>query len=246
MINFSKQQNLTIILFTFVILFFLSLSFKRASLWSDTFLIWTDAIEKSPSKARPYNNVAHFLVGKKEFAKAVPYLEKSLALLPSYPPAHSNMASVYMHFEDWKSAELYLLNALKFGQPFPDIYNRLAVVYKNMNNYPKVIEVLTVALKKYKNNSMMTANLAAAYTNYGYEFGGAGNFNEALNNFNKALSILSTHSSAVYGKALSVQELGQKEEALSLWKEYLDIVPSDDDFVEDVRKKIAKLESEMN
>lgn len=246
MINFSKQQNLTIILFTFVILFFLSLSFNRASLWSDPFLIWTDAIEKSPSKARAYNNVGNFLIKKDEFSKAMPYLEKSLSLLPNYQPAHINMAAVYMHFEDWKSAELSLLNALKFGQPFPGTYNRLAVVYKNMNNYPQVIEVLTIALKKYKNNSLMITNLAAAYTDYGYEFGGAGNFNDALSNFNKALSVLPTHRSAVYGKALSVQELGHKKEALSLWKEYLYIVPSDDDYAEDVRNKITILESELN
>ena len=73
------------------ILVFFCLSLLRSSLSIDEATIWPDAVEKSPNKGRPHNNLGHGYRLAHKPAEAMKHFERALELDPN----HANLATLY-------------------------------------------------------------------------------------------------------------------------------------------------------
>ena len=73
------------------------LTFQRNLLYHNPVLLWSDAVTKSPLKARPHNNLGHALAVKGEWDAAIEHLRTAVTLDPNYALARDNLRQAYLH-----------------------------------------------------------------------------------------------------------------------------------------------------
>jgi len=72
----------------------------RNDLYRDAILLWSDAVQKSPGKARPHNNLGHAYAQRGEWDLAIEEFRLALTLRPDYPLAQRNLRNAYLRHVD--------------------------------------------------------------------------------------------------------------------------------------------------
>lgn len=90
-----------------------TISFIRLSVWDTDMALWKDAVEKSPGKARPWNNLGIAYVENKEYDKGQKAFAKAVDLNPKYFQAHENLANSCVMLGDWACAANHYKAALE-------------------------------------------------------------------------------------------------------------------------------------
>lgn len=72
----------------------------RNHLYQDAILLWSDAVHKSPHKARPHNNLGHAYALRDEWDLAIEEFRMALTLQPDYPLAQQNLLNAYLRHVD--------------------------------------------------------------------------------------------------------------------------------------------------
>ncbi|PIQ86208.1 MAG: hypothetical protein COV74_05900 [Candidatus Omnitrophica bacterium CG11_big_fil_rev_8_21_14_0_20_45_26] len=113
------------------------LSCHRSYVWEDPIRLLTDTVQKSPRKARPWNNLATFYMRQNHLEKAEHALKKSLELDPSYAPAYSNLGDIAYRKHDLKEAQAQLQKAMALDPELPEPYIFLGHVNFVLGNLEK-------------------------------------------------------------------------------------------------------------
>jgi tetratricopeptide (TPR) repeat protein len=95
MVQFSVRA----VLLAFVVLLCLATN-ARNHLYYDAILLWSDAVQKSPGKARPHNNLGHAYAQRGEWDLAIEEFRLALTLQPDYPLAQRNLRNAYLRHVD--------------------------------------------------------------------------------------------------------------------------------------------------
>jgi Flp pilus assembly protein TadD len=72
----------------------------RNDLYRDAVLLWSDAVQKSPYKARPHNNLGHAYTQQGKWDLAIEEFRIALMLKPDYPLAQQNLRNAYLRHVD--------------------------------------------------------------------------------------------------------------------------------------------------
>lgn len=78
-----------------VVALLISGTVARNALYSDPVAFWTDAVTKSPAKARPHINLGHAYVLAGDLSRAIDELRIALTLDPENPAAQQNLRAVW-------------------------------------------------------------------------------------------------------------------------------------------------------
>lgn len=70
---------------------------QRNTLYRDQVLLWSDAVKKSPAKARPHNNLGHAYALNGEWDRAIDEFRTAAQLDPGYVLAQENLRDAYLH-----------------------------------------------------------------------------------------------------------------------------------------------------
>jgi tetratricopeptide (TPR) repeat protein len=73
------------------------LTYHRNALYQDAVLLWSDAVDKAPRKARPHNNLGHALATRGEWEAAIDEFRLAVTLDPGYTLAQDNLRHAYLH-----------------------------------------------------------------------------------------------------------------------------------------------------
>lgn len=73
------------------------MTIQRNGLYRDPVLLWSDAIEKSPRKARPHNNLGHAYALRGDWDNAIEEFRTAARLDPDYALAQENLRAAYLH-----------------------------------------------------------------------------------------------------------------------------------------------------
>lgn len=68
----------------------------RNTVWKDDLSLWSDVINKSPDKARGYNETGMYFYTKRLHDKAIPFFLKSIMLDPNSAIAYNNLGLCYL------------------------------------------------------------------------------------------------------------------------------------------------------
>jgi tetratricopeptide (TPR) repeat protein len=60
-------------------------------------LLWSDAVLKSPNKARPHNNLGHAYALHGDWDRAIEEFRTAVRLNPDYMLAQQNLRNAYLH-----------------------------------------------------------------------------------------------------------------------------------------------------
>lgn len=108
----------TVVLFI-VLLFCLNVT-NRNFTWRNNEIIWTDALEKSPFKARPFNETGLIYFNRGDFDKAEMLFENAIKLNPKYAHTLVNIGNLYDYRGKREEAVIYYKKAIE--QDLPSSY----------------------------------------------------------------------------------------------------------------------------
>jgi Flp pilus assembly protein TadD len=72
-------------------------TYQRNLLYRDEVSLWSDVVQKSPAKARPYNNLGHAYAMRGEWDHALQEFRIAAQLNPDYALAQKNLRDAYLH-----------------------------------------------------------------------------------------------------------------------------------------------------
>lgn len=167
--------------------------------------------------AKVYNNIARVYVKTNDYTKAMEFYtlsstkHRELGNTLEYAKALGNIGLVLRMLENYKSAENYLIQSdslfkkLNFQPGRVFILQNLAVIYKNTGKLDEAIVINDEALKTYERMGNLDM-VAEVHYNMGNIFWEKENFQEAVNNYQKALEvaeqIVDSVDMAYFAKAL--------------------------------------------
>ena len=115
-------------------------AYSRNRVWTDEILLWTDCIEKSPNKARPYVNLGLAYLNAGDYRKAFEVTQKSIQLDPKTAAAYQNLSIIYEKWENLEQAVRMGQKALELDRKNYVTYLTLGGIYLRSQQYEKAEE----------------------------------------------------------------------------------------------------------
>lgn len=174
----------------------------RNGAWTTDLDTWSDALKKSPLKARPHTGAGKALMDDGFYDEALPLLKKAVMLLPSDSFAHNNLAAIFYRKGLYDEA---LKEALLSAAAWPknaEAHVNIALVYLEKGLLDGAIAELLISLN-IKPSPQTMANLAAAYEKKGMT-------DEAIGALESALKIEPDNSDAKYNIVAAYTNKGFK------------------------------------
>ncbi len=155
----SNLKTMVKILITMIMIYSF-LTYQRNKVWKSELSLWSDAVLKSPHKARVYSNrgVAYGKNGK--FQEAIADLSKSIEIQPGHVKAYSNLGYIYYLQGDFVQALQYYNKAIALDPDFALAYWYRGVIYEAQGNFSashydfnKAIKINPVYEENYRKKS---------------------------------------------------------------------------------------------
>ncbi|MBI5194996.1 MAG: tetratricopeptide repeat protein, partial [Nitrospirae bacterium] len=194
-------SRITVLLLATVVLSLSIAAYQRNAVWKDEMSLWTDVVNKSPEKARPYCNLAVAYNNKKQLHKVIENYTKAIALKPNYAYAYNNRGNAYVTIGFYDKALADFTIAISIKPDFAEAYNNRGIFYSKIGNYDKSVEdyIKAIAIKP---------DFAGAYTNRGNALDARGETNKAIEDYNKALTINPKYGDAYFNRGITYMRIG--------------------------------------
>jgi tetratricopeptide (TPR) repeat protein len=191
----------------------------RNRVWSDAVLLWSDCVQKSPFKPRPYNNLGTALVNRGRLAEAEACFRRAVDLKPDYGDARYNLGYVMIQSGRMEEGVRQLLEAIRLEPENYMAHNNLGVAYLLQENYAQAVHPLREALR-------LRPGFETARNNLGVALKNQGEFEAAVSEFSEAIRINPNYAEAYNNLGLTLKEQGQLKEAEENFRQALKINPA--------------------
>ncbi len=202
----------------------------RNKVWKSDLTLWTDAVKKSPGKARPllWQGIAFTNQGRYQEAKSA--MDKCIEVMPNFPMAYYNRGNVNKELQDYKASLEDYNKAVELDPKYMLAYFNRGVVEAKMGRYGDAIEDYNITLKDDPDNTNTLYNRGNAYRNLrkypesnytlaifnrGLSKAGMGQHEEALKDFDMAIRQDQKNHLFYNGKGVSLYQLGRYAEAIA-------------------------------
>jgi protein O-mannosyl-transferase len=136
---------------------------SRNEIWKDNVTLWQDAVEKSPGKVRPYNNLGAALSDVDRNEEAIRVLKRAISIKPDHPEAYYNLGRLYLIQGKMDDAITLLGTAIKLKPDYNDAYVNLAAVYIRVGRVKEAIALLEHVLPSLDDRPDVHFNLGVAF-----------------------------------------------------------------------------------
>ncbi len=146
---------------------FIFLTFKRSTVWKDSKTLFEQELKVDSDNTYALNNLGHYYNTKKEFATAIPFLQKAAVLDSISPLVLNNYAWALAGIGKTDSAIVYFNKAIARKNNFPEALSNLGICYIKINNNEKAFYNFNKAYQLSPNNNEVLYNLGAYYLKVG-------------------------------------------------------------------------------
>lgn len=213
-----RPHWLTPIVLVLLIGLFAYWTHTRNEVWRSDIAFWGDHVNKSPGKARVWNNLGHSYLQHSEYARALPFFEKAYKLRPEYSGAYANAGFAYMMLQRWEAARVHYHKALELKDDNFAARNNLAAIYLYAKQWEAARELYLDNLALQPKNKLTHNNLALACKELGLR-------KEAHQHLSQALAIDSRYPDALFNMGLFLFEQGDYAPSISYLKRFLILNP---------------------
>ena len=194
-------------------------TWQRSLVWANEVSLWRDCLEKSPLKARPYNNLGSALSKIGRFEAAAPYLARAVALKPDYEDARYNLGYVLVQLGQVDAGTRELLEAVRLAPDNYMAHNNLGVAYLIQKDFSDAVRQLQEAVR-------LKPDFEAAHNNLGVALKNQGDFTGAARQFAEAIRINPNYAEAWNNLGVSLKEQGKLKAAAEHFRRALQISPN--------------------
>jgi Flp pilus assembly protein TadD len=204
-------------------------TYERNEIWLNRISIWEDCVQKSPHKARPYNNLGVALADEGQYSKAAEQYHKALQINPDYPYAHANLGFVLAKQGKIEESITQFLKALQFKPGDFETLSNLGVALLMQNRYEEAVQYLSEAVA-------VNPHFARAHNNLGVALSRQGRVQEAIEHYLTALQLDPDYAEAYNNLGVALASQGKFEEAIKQFSAALKIYPG----YENARRNLEK------
>jgi tetratricopeptide (TPR) repeat protein len=228
------------------------ISHQRAYAWKDSFTLWNDVLAKYPNAAVPNNSLGTTYYEAGDYARALPYFEKAIALKSDYADPYHNRGLIYLKKGLLDQAVADLTLAIKYKPNNFSAYNARGVAYFKKQDPGRALADLNEALKIRPNDHEVYNNLGNVYFAQGrlaeaiaayrrsvkinpgwveanFNLGSAyylkGDYQPAIDYLTAAVKINPRYEQGYYNRGSAYYALEQYPEALSDYYRVLELNP---------------------
>ena len=195
------------------------LTYQRNKVWIDEFTLWSDTVQKSPHKARPYNNRGNAYDKMGKITQALSDYNKALEIDPQFHEAYHNRGLIYYNRGDLTQALSDYNKAIEFNPKLVEAYGNRGVIYYKQGDYTK-------AMADYNKTIELNPNVAEAYYNRGAIYDKANDFSQAVLDYNKAIEIDPKMEKAYHNRGLDYFAQGDLSQAMSDYSKAIELNPN--------------------
>ena len=227
-------------------------AYARNSVWKTNISVWEDNVRKSPSKARPHNNLGVAYDKKGRTDDAIRELLTAIEVDPAYGQSHNNLAIIYDREGRTDDAIRQYVLAIQINPKDEESHYNLGVAYDKKGLTDDAIRELLTAIQinpdygQARNNlgiiyarmgrteesirEFLTVKSIApdsikAYNNLGIVYGREGRTEEAIHEFLAAIQIDPDYADAHYNLGITYKKQGRFEEAMKEFQTVLRLKP---------------------
>ncbi len=214
------KKRLFIIVLSVIVAFFSFLTVKRNFLWADQRALLEDTLEKSPQKARPYNNLGDYYFQRGHFEIAEQFIRDGILKEPDEAGFYYNLGVVLQNQGRWQEAKEYYRKAIDM-----DPFRITPYCYLNMGNLFLIENNLDKAQQYWQSAANLYPRFFEAYINLGNLYVKKENYEQALQMYQKALEIFPVELDALNGLASSLVLMEDYRQAHLWYEKILEMYP---------------------
>ena len=141
--NLTRYIELAVLM-GFVMVFGI-VAHQRNFVWKDDFSLWSDAVKKSPNKARPhdYMGIAKYKSGL--INDAIKHYKLAINIAPEYPYPYVNLGICYFDKGDVDSAITQFRRAIRLSPSNADAHYNLGIAYGGKGLYQEAFREIKIA-----------------------------------------------------------------------------------------------------
>jgi len=204
---------------TMIIAGYSILTYQRNKVWENEIVLWNDVIQKSPHKARPYNDRGFVYLSQGSFTQALSDFNRAIEINPSYVDAYNNSAAIYSKEGNFTRAMSDYKKAIELDPARADTYYNRALAYSHQGAFNQAISDYNKAIE-------LDPNQASAYNNSGGIYSENGDFTQAISNITKAIKINPNYAEAYNNRGITYYKQGNFTQALSDYKKAIELDPT--------------------
>ena len=163
-------------------------------------------------------NLSNAYAQLKDYQNALDTIDKAITLFPEEPLLHYNKGILLEIFDEKDTAYASFRRAVRYNPNNVTYLIEIADLALDLGRYKDAIRYFTKLIEKDSSN-------ADYWEKKGIALMAVEKFGEALDCFNRALGLNPNKVSAIYGKALSLKNLGKDKESKALIKKAESVYP---------------------
>jgi tetratricopeptide (TPR) repeat protein len=194
-------------------------TYERNAVYSDRITFWQDCVNKSPRKARPYNNLGVALADRGHHKEAIEKYRKALQIDPQYPDPIGNIGLSLAEQGKVEESITQFLKALEIKPNDAKTLNNLGASLVVMQRYTEAVQHLSKALT-------LAPYYAQAHNNLGVALQRQGRLEKAIDHFSIAVKLDPDYAIAYNNLGTVLANQGRFEEAIAQFSAALKINPA--------------------
>ncbi len=225
---------------------------RRNVIYESTINLWSDAVAKSPDKARPHFNLANSLFQADRLDEAIAHYERALEIGTDPARAHNNLGIALMQRERVDEARRHFASAVEIAPQFYHASNNLGTALKKLGRRAEAVEAFRRAIELRPDFHEGRFNLGStliqleqhdeaaehlrAYLKHRPEYGHAHgllaaalfeqrNWNEAVEHYERAVRLVPETAEYHCGLGTALMSLNRFDEAIKAFVEAVRLRP---------------------
>ncbi|MBN1492197.1 MAG: tetratricopeptide repeat protein [Phycisphaerae bacterium] len=118
----------------------LAITVHRNTIYQTPLRLWTDAVEKSPGRARPHYNLGNALAAEGRLDEAIDHYRTAVQLDPTAFRVYNNLGLAFMKLQRFDDAIAAFREGLRLRPDFVHVHNNLATVLVEVGRRSEALE----------------------------------------------------------------------------------------------------------
>ncbi len=214
----NKKFKIAIVISLAAVSIYSVLTYKRNQVWKNEIVLWSDTINKSPGKVRPYNNRGLAYFDQEEHDKAIADFSRAIELKRDYAEGYNNRGLVYHKKGEYDKAVSDYSEAIIINPECLKAHLNRGQLYSANKEYEK-------AIFDFKRAIEIAPLDTTAYSYLAYLYITLGKKDKALAFYKKILEIDPNDATAYYNLGVIYADEGNKKQAVELFKKAMEADP---------------------